>query len=161
MRGEYVTMSTARSNAGFLACGARPRGFTLLELMVSVTIMGVLVAMSATRFERSIEQSRVDFAAANLRAIWAAQRLYWLENHIYADRLSQTTPKGLYELGLLDPAIVSTTGDYTYAITSSNTDTFQATATRTGDAGQITIDQTGAVTGFVSAGGGTVTPGFQ
>lgn len=124
--------------------------------------MGVLVAMSAPRFGRSIEQSRLDFAAANLRAVWAAQRLYWLENHVYSDCLTQTTPKGLYELGLLDPSIVSTTGDYTYAITSSTSDTFQAAATRAGTTNAITIDQTGTVTGSIPTQGGTnITPGFQ
>lgn len=155
-------MYTTRPNAGLLACRAKPRGFTLLELMVSVTIMGVLVAMSATRFGRSIEQSKADFAAANLRAVWAAQRVYWLENHTYADTLTQTSPKGLYELGLLDPAIVSTTGDYIYDITVADASTFQATATRSIGSGAFTINETGVVTGFISVGGGvSITPGFQ
>jgi prepilin-type N-terminal cleavage/methylation domain-containing protein len=152
-------MFTTRSNTGLLTCRARPRGFTLVELMVSVTIMGVLVAMSATRFGRSLEQSKADFAAANLRAVWAAQRLYWLENHVYCDQITRVGgPKALYELGLLDPAIVSTTGDYAYAITAADADSFQATATRTTGAGMFTINQSGDVTGFVS---GDITPGFH
>lgn len=145
-------MFTARSNAELLARSARPRGFTLLELIVTVTIMGVLVAMSAPRFGQALEQSRTDFATANLRAIWGAQRLYWLENHAYASVLSQTTPRGLYELGLLDPAIVSTTGDYTYEITSATSTSFQATATRVGGVNTITIDQNGTI---------SPTPNFQ
>lgn len=138
-------MITERSYDGLLACRVRPRGFTLIELVVTVTIMGLLVAMSAPQFGTSFEQSKADFAAANLRTIWAAQRLYWLENHAYADALSRSTPKGLYELGLLDPTIIATDGDYTYTLTSPTSSTFQATATRKGGVGTITIDQDGTI----------------
>ena len=105
-----VVMPTTPST-GFRSCRPPPSGFTLMELMVAVAIMGVLIGMSAPYFGRSLEQARADFAVANLRAIWAAERLYWLENHAYTDKLTQTSPKGLVELGLIDPGIVSTTGD--------------------------------------------------
>jgi prepilin-type N-terminal cleavage/methylation domain-containing protein len=158
-------MPTARSTISFGACRARRSGFTLTELMVTVTIIGVLVGMSAPHFGRALEQSRADFAVANLRAIWAAQRLYWLENRAYADKLTQASPKGLFELGLLDPAIVSTTGDYTYSIPSAGSSTFQAKATRAAGlnwAGEFTIDETGTTSGSITATGQpAITPGFQ
>ena len=157
-------MPAARSTIRSSACRPRPSGFTLTELMVTVTIMGVLVGMSAPYFGRALEQSRADFAVANLRAIWAAQRLYWLEYHAYTDKLTQASPKGLFELGLLDPAIVGTTGDYTYTVPSAGSNTFQAKATRaagTGWTGWFTIDQNGTTAGSISAGTATITPGFQ
>jgi len=127
-----------------------------------------LVGMSAVHFGRSLEQSRADFAAANLRSIWAAQRLYWLENRVYADSLNQESPEGLYQLGLIDSSIISVTGDYTYTITSSSNTAFTVEAVRTsnssntGWAGTLSIDQTGTVSGQISAAGGeTITPGFQ
>jgi Tfp pilus assembly protein PilE len=131
--------------------------------MVTVAIMGVLVAISAPHLGRSLEQSRADFAVANLRAIWAAQRLYWLENHTYADQLTQATPPALYELGLLDPSIVAA-GDYSYSIVSWNANTFSAQAVRAPSAGwtgAFTINQDGTIGGSISAGGTTITPGFQ
>ena len=83
------------------------RGFTLTELMVVTTLIGVMAAMSIPSFQRAVEQSRADIAAANLRAIWAAERLFWLENHAYTDKLSQQSPQpvGLMQLGLLDPSL--------------------------------------------------------
>jgi prepilin-type N-terminal cleavage/methylation domain-containing protein len=153
-------MLTARSTTTVTACRVRPRGFTLTELVVTVAIMGTLIAMSAPRFGRSLEQSRADFAVANLRAVWAAQRLYWLENHVYAaDTATLNTSK------LLDPAIVSTTGDYLYTIGPANSSTFQAQAARasgTSWTGTFTIDETGTTAGKISASGQTdITPGFQ
>jgi prepilin-type N-terminal cleavage/methylation domain-containing protein len=158
-------MPIARSHRRFPPGRIRPRGFTLTELMVTVTIMGVLVGMSAPHFGQALEQSRANFAVANLRAIWAAERLYWLENQTYTDKLTQTSPKGLYELGLLDPSIISTTGDYTYTVASAGSATFQAKATRSGSpswTGEFTIDQTGATGGTLTAPGQSpITPGFQ
>jgi prepilin-type N-terminal cleavage/methylation domain-containing protein len=156
--------STQQSTDRCHASRATRRGFTLVELVVVLTIIGVMVAMAVPRFGRAVEQSRADFAAANLRAIWAAERLYWLENHAYTDKLTNESPKGLVDLGLLDPSIVSTTGDYTYSLTSADANTFQAVATRAGHtswSGSFTISETGMIEGSVSAGGTAITPVFQ
>jgi prepilin-type N-terminal cleavage/methylation domain-containing protein len=144
-------MQTAPTTTGSRARRIRPSGFTLMELVVTLAIMGVMIAMSAPRFGRSIEQSKADFAAANLRAIWAAQKMYWLENHAYAGDLPT-----LRTLGLLDPLLDPTTptGDYTYTVTSSGSDNFQATATRVGGIDYLTLDQDGRP-------GGSITAGFQ
>jgi len=114
------------------------RGFTLTELMVVVTIVGVMAAMSVPSFHRAMVQSRADIAAANLRAIWAAERLFWLENHTYTVNLSQASPPGLIESGLLDPSLplnsssaTYQTGGYYYSVVtgSGTATTFAATAT--------------------------------
>ncbi len=114
--------------------------------MVVVTVIGVLTVMAAPSFRNALRQSRADIAAANLRAIWAAERLYWLEYHGYTDKLQSQTPPivGLVDLGLLDPDMFAA-GNYTYAVPSPTDTTFTATAT--GDDGNITltIDETGAV----------------
>jgi prepilin-type N-terminal cleavage/methylation domain-containing protein len=131
------------------------RAFTLIELVVVLTIIAVMIGMAVPRFDRAIEQSRADVAMSHLRAIWAAQRLYWLEYHAYADQLTHAaSPVGLVELGLLDPQVVSADGDYTYALPSAGADAFQATATRRAGvrwSGEFTIDQTGLLGGTISA----------
>ena len=152
-------------------CTAR-RGFTLTELMVVTTLIGVMAAMSIPSFQRAVEQSRADIAAANLRAIWAAERLFWLENHAYTDKLSQQSPQpvGLMQLGLLDPSLPLTEsagtqsgGGYYYTVVagSDTTPTFTATATRCGTSSCFTIDQSGTMGGTVTVGGCAITPGFQ
>jgi prepilin-type N-terminal cleavage/methylation domain-containing protein len=144
------------------------RGFTLTELMVVTTLIGVMAAMSVPSFQHACEQSRADIAAANLRAIWAAERLFWLENHTYTDKLATQTsplPPGLADLGLIDSEIVSSTVGYVYLVPAAGTATFTATATRKDPSGAtfgfFRIDQTGSSSGTVSIGGATFTPGFQ
>jgi prepilin-type N-terminal cleavage/methylation domain-containing protein len=154
---------------------AARRGFTLTELLVVMVIIGIMAAMGIPSLERAIEQSRADVAAANLRAIWAAQRLYWLEYHAYTDNLSQHNPlqsNSLVDLGLLDAAITASASSYSYTVAFPTSDpgglqSFTATATRVGSSqwsGCFTIDQTGTIpdSNVISAAGqADIKPGFQ
>jgi Tfp pilus assembly protein PilE len=127
---------------------------------VVVAVMGVLIAIGIPTFGRAVEQSQADIAAANLRAVWAAERLYWLENGTYTADLS-----ALQSLGLLDPTIVKASTVYVYQVPSADTETFTATATRSGShlwTGTLGVDQTGGVTGSIQAPGQpTIVPAFQ
>ena len=84
------------------------RGYSLVEMMVAIMVVGVLISMGVPRFSQSLEQARANVAGANLQAIWSAQRLYWLENRTYATDLatlqSLTTPNFS---PLLDPSLVT------------------------------------------------------
>ncbi|HLA83988.1 MAG TPA: prepilin-type N-terminal cleavage/methylation domain-containing protein [Thermoguttaceae bacterium] len=136
------------------------RGMSLIEVTIVVIILGVLLASAAPSFRRSIEQSHADIAGANLRSIWTAERLYWLDNgHRFTDSLSE-----LKSMGLVDPTIVAAERPYEYDIaTNDDGTTFTATATRSGSttwAGGFTIDQTGTFSGSVSGSGTTLQPGF-
>jgi Tfp pilus assembly protein PilE len=127
-------------------------------MLVVLTVIGVLLALAAPSYHRAVEQSRADVAAANLRAIWAAQRLYWLDQRSYTANFT--------DLGsLLDPTIAAGSSFYTYPIVSTDGTTFRAMATRTGSSvwsGQLTIDQSGVVSGTIQGeSGSTITPGFQ
>jgi Tfp pilus assembly protein FimT len=56
--------------------------------MVTIAVIAVLTSFGIPRFMKALEQSRVDIAAANLRAGWTARRLYWLKYQTYADSMS-------------------------------------------------------------------------
>ncbi len=84
----------------------RHLGYTLVEVMVVITVIGILTGLAAPSYWRAVEQSRADIAAANLRAIWVAERLYWLDHHVYAADLAT-----LRTLGLLDPEIAASSED--------------------------------------------------
>ena len=134
--------------------------FSLLEVMIVMSVMCVLIVISVPSFSRSIEQSHADIAGANLRAVWTAERLYWLEYRTYTDDLSE-----LQSLGLLDPTITASATRYIYDVPSAATDTFSATATRTGStrwSGAFTIDEDGMLSGTIHATGvPDIAPGFQ
>jgi Tfp pilus assembly protein PilE len=131
-----------------------------VEVMIVLVIIGIMLSMAAPSYQRAVEQSRADVAAANLRALWAAQRLYWLDNHAYTADLT-----ALRSLGLLDSEIALSATGYGYAVTSAGSNNFQAAATHVGGTcwtGAYTIDETGQITGAIHAAGqADITPGFQ
>jgi prepilin-type N-terminal cleavage/methylation domain-containing protein len=143
------------------ASRSRDRGYTLIEMLVALIVTGVLLSIGVPRFQQSLEQSRVDVAGANLRAIWAAQRLYWLENRTYAPDMNT-----LLSVSLIDPSLPTATTPYTYVIASSSDSWFTATATRGGStswSGTFTIAADGTFSGSVqqSGQGASLVPGFQ
>ena len=127
-----------------------------------MVVMGVLLSMGIPRFQQSLEQSRADVAGANLRAIWSAQRLYWLENRTYAPDLPT-----LLTANLIDPSLTTATVPYTYQVTGASDNTaFTATATRAGSSswsGTLTIAADGTFSGSIQQAGQatTIVPGFQ
>jgi prepilin-type N-terminal cleavage/methylation domain-containing protein len=137
------------------------RGYSLVEMIVAVIVAGVLLSIGVPRFQRSLEQSRADVAGANLRAIWSAQRLYWLQNRTYATDLST-----LVSANLIDPSIPTANVPFGYSIADSSDSWFTATAARSGSSswsGSFTIAADGSFSGAVqqSAQGVSVEPGFQ
>jgi prepilin-type N-terminal cleavage/methylation domain-containing protein len=123
----------------------RSRGYTLIELMLVVTIMAVLIAVPAPMFARAVEQPKLDVATANLRSIWAAERFYFLENGRYgslSDLMADTLAHDL-----IDPTILSGSTFYSYTVVPSLDGlSFVATATRPSSPqcyGTVTIKEKG------------------
>jgi Tfp pilus assembly protein PilE len=115
--------------------------------MMVLVVISVLTAIAVPSFQRATEQVQCSLAAANLQAIWAAQRFYWLENHQYSANFSN--------LGdMVDPSVSTTATPYVYSIQIIDNNTFSVTAIRTGSttwSGQLVIDQTGVLTGAIQA----------
>jgi len=132
-------------------------------MTVVLVIMSVLISLALPRFSRSLESARADIAGANLRAIWTAQRIYWLDNRFYTTDLHL-----LYNLNLIDKSLDPTqTTDpyYTYSVTQADTSTFTVTAQRVAGAtwsGTLTITQDGSITGTLQCSGqADIVVGFQ
>ena len=81
-------MSPARSPVGLLQ-----RGFTLIEIMVVVVIIGLLAAIVAPNLIGNIDKAAVTRAKGDIRSIETALNLYRLDNFRYP-----TTDQGLQAL---------------------------------------------------------------
>ena len=132
------------------------RGFSLVEVVITMTILAVLISFSAPSVMQSMEQSHADLAGAGLRMVNTAQRFYWLENRTYAPNL-QT----LIDDDLVDQDLMTTAPRYEFSIVSASATAFQAQARRRlfddfgspiyngAWQGTFTIDETGTVAGTV------------
>jgi prepilin-type N-terminal cleavage/methylation domain-containing protein len=137
---------------------ARPRrrGMSLIELMVVVTLTGVLAAFAVPSYRRGVEQSRVDQAAGTLRTVWAAQRLYKLDNPSYAADLHT-----LANTGFIDSSLSGLQTPYSYLITAASSSGFTVVAQRSGSAvwsGTLSLDESGVITGSIVSSTDAVNP---
>ena len=84
------------------------RGFTLLELIVVIIIIGLLATLGLTQYTRIVEKARKSEAVAMIGEIRTAQRGYYLQNGAYATTFT--------DLGLTVPTTCATTHYYYYTI---------------------------------------------
>ncbi|MDG0995775.1 MAG: type II secretion system major pseudopilin GspG [Gammaproteobacteria bacterium] len=78
-------------------------GFTLIELIVVIVILGILASLIAPKVLKRADQALVVKAQQDIRAIDSALQLYRLDNHIYP-----STAEGLKVL-VVKPATVKST----------------------------------------------------
>jgi general secretion pathway protein G len=71
----------------------RAAGFTLIEVLVVVVILGILAAIIVPNLMEKPGQARVTKAKADIRAIESGLNMYRLDRHIYP-----TTDEGLESL---------------------------------------------------------------
>ena len=121
----------------------RRTGFNLVELLVVVSILGILVALSIPHFMRAIERTRVQEAQETLRALFESERLYRMDNDRFTDLGTLVN-----ERYAADPDPGNSITDWDFAIDPAGVgvNRFTAIATRTGG-GQynnqtVSLDQT-------------------
>jgi len=72
---------------------ALQRGFTLIEIMVVVVIMGILAALVVPKLMGRADDARITAAQQDISTLMSARQLYKLDNHRYP-----TTEQGLQAL---------------------------------------------------------------
>lgn len=70
---------------------AAARGFSLLELMLVLAIIGVLMAVAAANFAGSGERAKIRTTKISLGQIRAAIRAYHMDNNAYPPSLAALT----------------------------------------------------------------------
>jgi len=71
--------------------GEGQRGFTLIEVMVVVAIVGILAAIAIPSYSDYVTRSRIAHATSGLAARRVMMEQFFQDNHIYGD--SATTPQ--------------------------------------------------------------------
>ena len=86
-------MQNISLHSGCLPRARRTRGFTLIEIMVVVVIMGILAALVVPKLMGRTDDARVTAARQDIATIMQSLKLYKLDNQRYP-----TTEQGLKAL---------------------------------------------------------------
>lgn len=102
--------------------GRRRAGFSLIELMVAVAIVGIIAAVAVPSYQQYMVKSSRAAAQGHLLDIAQAQQQYLVDNRAYAATLSDLN-------GMTTPADISKYYTITIDVTAGPPPTFTATAT--------------------------------
>lgn len=132
-----------------IQCSSRQRGYTLMELLLTVSIITIVTSIALPSYRQHVTRSHRGDAMSALLRVANAQEKFYLQNNTYTDTLA-------------DLNITSTANDY-YGLTIDNADvnTFSASATpkpggpQAGDdqCATFAIDASGALSATDSGGG--------
>ena len=86
-------------------------GFTLLELMIIVTVVAILTAIAVPSYQRASAKSDRSIAIADINEISQALERYFTHNRVYTNNFGNLRMAGNNTFALND-----STGKYTYMI---------------------------------------------
>lgn len=121
----------------------KQRGFTLLELMIVVAVIGILASIALPNYQEYLKKARRSAAQSHMMDIAQRQQQYLIDARSYATTLS--------DLNVETPSDVSTYYTIDIAASDGPPPSFTVTATpqsgtpQAGDA-TLTIDNTGTKT---------------
>lgn len=106
----------------------KSKGFTMIELMMVVVVIGILITIAIPNYARSVERSRCSFAMNMLKSMRNAAILYYRENQTFIGM-------SLLEIETLSGAKFYSDDshpDWTFDVLVTNDDNFTLQADRTG-----------------------------
>ena len=114
------------------------KGFTLIELMIVIAIIGILAAIAIPQFNAYRQRSYNSASGSDLRNCATAQEAYFVDEQLYSAAIAQITGAtyGYFASQNVTVSVVSA-NNITYQMTSFHT-SGDATWTLTGPGSSIT-----------------------
>jgi len=123
------------------------KGFTLIELMTVIVILGVLVGIGVPSYRNYVLRSQRAEAKTTLMRIQAEQEKFYMQNNTYTTDVNNAPPVGLgiaaSENLYYNIAIVAGAGGLTTGYTASATPAAGSPQLNDTDCGLFRVDQTG------------------
>ena len=64
-------------------------GFTLIEMLVVVLIIGILAAIAVPQYQKAVAKSKASQLLTAVKSLYDAQKAYYLQNGQYAETLKE------------------------------------------------------------------------
>ncbi len=114
------------------------KGFTLVELIIVVVIIGILATFAMPQFAKTKERTLDKEAQANLKLIQAAEKIYRMENDLGTYYPGGAATNDITAINdNLKLSLPASNTNWTYAVTATDPATANATATRVGSGARV------------------------
>lgn len=83
-----IVLNTVKRDMRAIMKNIKIKGFTLIELMIVIAIIGILSMISIPSLVKFLSKSKRAEAYVNLGSLAMAQKAYWAENGTYTTKLA-------------------------------------------------------------------------